>query len=146
MPDRGAGDDAPFRSSCRHAVPGTSLTRRLSTQRIRPRGLNATSQARSQPCACAWSERWSKLCRDAPTQHRADGDTHDAVRLAQRNPPPRPLNGGLRYANPPYTTAKETAPAPGLRRWSRCLAFQFHVYADLTRKGGLRSTPKTALI
>src|SRR5260221_7349175 len=68
----------------------------------------------------------------------------DSVRLAQRNPPPRPLNGGLRYANPPYATAKETAPAPGLRRWSRCLPFQFHVYDDLTRKGGLRSTPKTA--
>ena len=53
IPDRGAGDDSPLRTSFRRANPGTSPTRRLSTQRLRPRGLNATSQTRSQPCVCA---------------------------------------------------------------------------------------------
>src|ERR1700738_2726242 len=50
IPDRRAGDDSPLRTSFHHAVPDTSLTQRLSTQRIRPRGLSATSQTRSQPC------------------------------------------------------------------------------------------------
>src|ERR1700675_4121660 len=53
IPDRRAGDDSPLRTAFRHAVPDISTTRHLSTQRIRPRGLNATSLTRSRPCACA---------------------------------------------------------------------------------------------
>ena len=52
LPHRRAGDDSPLRTSFRRAGPGPSLTRRLSTQRLRPCGLNATSRTRSQPCAC----------------------------------------------------------------------------------------------
>ena len=47
------GDDSPLRTSSRRAVPDACPTRRLSTQRIRPCGLNATFQTRSQPCAYA---------------------------------------------------------------------------------------------
>ena len=43
---------SPLRTSFRRASPGPSLTRQLSTQRICPCGLNATSRTRSQPCAC----------------------------------------------------------------------------------------------
>jgi SRSO17 transposase len=53
IPDRRAGDDSPLRTSSHRVVPDACLTRKLSTQRIRPCGLNATSQTRSQPCAHA---------------------------------------------------------------------------------------------
>ena len=43
----------PLRTSSRHAVPGGCLSRRLSTPRFRPCGLNAIFQIRSQPCAHA---------------------------------------------------------------------------------------------
>ena len=51
IPSLREGDDSPLKTSYRHAVPDACLTRRLSTQRILPCGLNATSQTRSQPCA-----------------------------------------------------------------------------------------------
>ena len=51
IPDLRAGDDSPLRTSFRHAVPAICRTRRLSTQRLRRCGLNATSRTRSQPCA-----------------------------------------------------------------------------------------------
>ena len=53
IPDLRAGDDSPLRTSFHRAVPDACLTRRLSTPRIRPCGLNATSQTRSRPCAHA---------------------------------------------------------------------------------------------
>ena len=53
IPDRRTGDDSPLRTAFRLAVPSTSLTQRLSTQRIRPRGLNGTSRTRLQRCVCA---------------------------------------------------------------------------------------------
>jgi SRSO17 transposase len=43
----------PLRTSFHRAVPDACLSRRLSTQGIRPCGLNATFQTRSQPCAHA---------------------------------------------------------------------------------------------
>ena len=53
IPDLRARDDSPLRTSFHRAAPGTCCTRRLSTQRIRPCGLNVTFQIRSQPCALA---------------------------------------------------------------------------------------------
>src|SRR6266702_6621304 len=46
---RRTGDDSPLRTSFRRASPGRSLTRQLSTQRICPCGLHATSRTRSHP-------------------------------------------------------------------------------------------------
>ena len=51
FPDLRKGDDSPLWTSFNHAVPATCRTRRLSTQRLRPCGLNATSRTRSRPCA-----------------------------------------------------------------------------------------------
>jgi len=51
--DLRAGDDSPLRTSSPHAVRESSATPRLSTPRIRPCGLNATCQTRSQPCGGA---------------------------------------------------------------------------------------------
>jgi SRSO17 transposase len=53
VPDLRAGDDSPLSTSLRLAVPETCPTRRLSTPRIPPCGLNGTFQTRSQPCAFA---------------------------------------------------------------------------------------------
>ena len=54
---------------------GPSLTRQLSTQRICPCGLNATSRTRSQPCACGSAGPSAKRSCDAlvaaPSQHHA---------------------------------------------------------------------------
>ncbi len=43
----------PLWTSVRHANPGISLARRLSTQRLRSRGLSATSRIRLQRCVPA---------------------------------------------------------------------------------------------
>ena len=49
--DLRAGDDSPLWTSFHNAVPATCHTRRLSTQRFRPCGLNAISRIRLRPCA-----------------------------------------------------------------------------------------------
>jgi SRSO17 transposase len=46
---------SPLNTSARHAIPDVCSTRRLSTQRIPPCGLNATFRTRSRPCVCGWS-------------------------------------------------------------------------------------------
>ena len=51
LPDRRTGDDSPSGPRSAAPVQVACLTRQLSTQRIRPCGLNATSRTRSQPCA-----------------------------------------------------------------------------------------------
>src|SRR5262245_16314788 len=51
IPDLGARDDSPLRASFHHVLPATCSSPRLSTQRIRPCGLNAMCPSRSQPCA-----------------------------------------------------------------------------------------------
>ncbi len=54
----------PLRTSFRRAVPDASPSRELSTQRIRPCGLSATSRIRSRPCADASSTLSLDACHD----------------------------------------------------------------------------------
>src|SRR5258708_24069736 len=51
IPDLREGDDSPLRTSFRRSAPATYPTPQLPTPRIRPCGLNGTSQTRSPPCA-----------------------------------------------------------------------------------------------
>ena len=89
IPDLRAGDDSPLRTSFHRAVPGTCRSRRLSTQRLRRCGPNATSRTRSRPCAGGSSSRssdaaaMSMLRRSNPKTHRVE-IVHDAVRLVLR--------------------------------------------------------------
>src|SRR5918996_1694348 len=87
IPHLRAGDDSPLRSTFRHAALGTFPTQSLSTQRIRPCGLNVTSRTRSQPCADDWSLRLPGRSHDAlavSLQSRPDRDEvgFDAVRIS----------------------------------------------------------------
>src|SRR5882757_4939308 len=84
IPGLRAGDDSPLNTSSRHAAPDACHTRRLSTQRIPPCGLNGTSPTRSPPSVYVSSTRSSKPYRDAlvaaVTPQHTDGKNYDAVR------------------------------------------------------------------
>jgi hypothetical protein len=54
IPDLRARDDSPLKSSSHHAIPAICPTPRLSAQRMRRCGLNATSQTRLQRCDGHW--------------------------------------------------------------------------------------------
>src|SRR5882724_2022086 len=88
IPGLRKGDDSPLTNSYRRSVPRTCPTRQLPTQRIRPCGLNGTSQTQSQPCASESPTRSWHCCRGVPiAEHMlqgADEKVYDAVVLMRR--------------------------------------------------------------
>jgi hypothetical protein len=65
IPDLREGRPSPLSITCQSSLPGTCLTQRLSTQRLRRCGLSATSRILLPPCADGLSSSSS------PTSHAA---------------------------------------------------------------------------
>src|SRR5215471_1404285 len=91
VPDRRAGGDSPLRTASLPEVREACPSRRLSTPRSRPCGLNATFPIQSRPCTAISSSRSHEACRavqpaHAPSRARPQMAS-DAVRLAEYTPP-----------------------------------------------------------
>jgi hypothetical protein len=78
IPDLREGSLSPL-SYCQRSLPGTCLTQRLPTQRLRRCGLSATSRIQLPPCADGLSSRSSPISHAARAARRNQRDGHVVI-------------------------------------------------------------------
>jgi hypothetical protein len=89
IPDLREGSFSPLSINCQSSLPGTCLTQRLSTQRLRRCGLSATSRILLPPCADGLSSSSSPTSHVARAAQQKQRNVH--VVICGRSSTSRPL-------------------------------------------------------